>query len=264
MANSSLFVTAADGTTLPLVSFNTAAQAPLKLSSTNYVAWSFQFRTLLSGYDLFRYVDGSYLCPPSTVLIDNKSEPNPLHAQWIRQDQLILSAIIGSVSPTLIPFIAAATTSRGAWDILASIYGRSSRGRILALKNRIHNPVKGTRTISDFMLEIKGVVDELSLLGVVTDPEDLVLKVLNGLDDSYKEISNAIQARDSAITFDELLDKLLSTEAQQAARATASSPQPATAFSAGTSSRRSSSGRGYSQPQQRPQNSSQPPSGSRF
>lgn len=98
------------------------------------------------------------------------------------------------------------------------------------------------------MLDIKGVIDELSLLGVITDPEDVVLNVLNGLDDSYKEIGNAIQARDTAISFDELHDKLLSVEAQQAARTAASSPQPATAFPAVSSSRRPSqnSGRGHS------------------
>lgn len=127
MTTPSLSVTAADGTTLPLVSFNTAAQAPLKLTSTNYVVWSFQFRTLLSGYNFFRYVDGSYPCPSSTIQVSDTSKPNPLYEQWVRQDQLILSTIIGTISPTLIPFIAAATTSLGAWDTLASIYGRSSR-----------------------------------------------------------------------------------------------------------------------------------------
>ncbi|KAL8535904.1 hypothetical protein ACS0TY_011523 [Phlomoides rotata] len=72
------------------------------------------------------------------------------------------------------------------------------------------------------MLEIKGVVDELSLLGVASNPEDLVLKVLNSLDDSYKELGNAIQARDTSITI----------EAQLAACASTSSVSPVTAFPA--------------------------------
>lgn len=44
--------------------------------------------------------------------------------------------------------------------------------------------VKGTRSITEFMLEIKGVVDELSLIGTIIDPKDIVFKFLNGLDDS--------------------------------------------------------------------------------
>lgn len=194
------------------VAFNVSAQAPLKLTSANYTAWSFQFRTLLTRYDLFGFVDGSHRCPPVTT--EGSTTPNPNHARWIRQDQLILSAIIGYLTPTLIPLIATAKTSGDAWSILANTYGRPSRGRIMAIKNKLHNPIKGTRSITDFMMEIKGLIDELALLGVATDVEDLTLKILRGLDDSYKELAHAIQARDSAISFDELHEKLLTMEAQ--------------------------------------------------
>lgn len=76
--------------------------------------------------------------------------------------------------------------------------------------------MKGTKSVTEFMLEIKGTIDELALHGVSTDPEDLALKILNGSDDSFKELSHAIQAPDSGITFDELHEKLLSMEAQLA------------------------------------------------
>lgn len=211
-----------------LVAFNTATQIPLKLTNANYTAWRFQFQTLLTGYDLIGYIDGSHPCPPKTVTAASATTPNPAYALWIRQDQLILSAIIGAITPSLIPFIASANTSLDACQILSTTYGKPSRGRILALKNRLHNPVKGTKSITDFLQEIKSTVDELALLGVVTDPEDLALKVLNGLDESYKEIAHAIQAREKPIDFDELHDKLLSTEAQLAARQSASHPLPAT------------------------------------
>lgn len=83
-----------------------------------------------------------------------------------------------------------------------------SRGRVLALRYRLHNPVKGAKSITEYLQEIKGIVDELALIGATTDVEDLTLKILNGLDDSYSEISSAIQAREQPIGFDELHDKL--------------------------------------------------------
>ncbi|KAL8489068.1 hypothetical protein ACS0TY_025104 [Phlomoides rotata] len=111
----------------PLVVFNTAAHIPLKLSSSNYVVWSFQFRTLLVGYDLFRFLDGSLPGPtPLSIVLFFYCGSNPLHAYWIRQDQLILSAIIGFIEPpSLISFIAATKSSREAWEILAAIYGET-------------------------------------------------------------------------------------------------------------------------------------------
>lgn len=167
-------------------------------------------------------------CPPATIpavaaaatipvaadpVVDAAMVVNPAYSFWIRQDQLILSAIISTQSPSLIPFIATLKTSRAAWLTLATNYGKPFRGRIIALKNHLHNPLKGSTSVTDFLQEIKSVVDELALIVVATDTEDLVLKVLNGLDESYLEISSAIQAHEQSIGFDELHVKLLSTKA---------------------------------------------------
>lgn len=91
------------------------------------------------------------LPPGSTITTNGSTSPNPTFLTWTRQDQLFLSAIVGSISPALIHFIATATTSRG---------------RILAFKNKLHNLVKGTKYVTDFMQEIKSTINELALLGV--------------------------------------------------------------------------------------------------
>ncbi|KAL8506951.1 hypothetical protein ACS0TY_017731 [Phlomoides rotata] len=65
---------------------------------------------------------------------------------------------------------------RATWDILATTYGKPTRDRIITLKSKLHNPTKGDRSITDYMFDIKSMVDELSLLGVLTDHKDLTLK----------------------------------------------------------------------------------------
>lgn len=62
------------------------------------------------------------------------------------------------------------------------------------------------------MQDIKSTVDELLLMDVTVDYEDLVLKILHGLDENYRELSNAIQARETPISFDELHEKLINLE----------------------------------------------------
>ena len=89
-----------------LITINTAAQAPLKLTSANYASWKIQFETLFVGYDLLGYIDGSNPCPSQTITTNDTSAPNPAYNFWVRQDKLILNAIIGSLSPQLISFIA--------------------------------------------------------------------------------------------------------------------------------------------------------------
>ena len=113
-----------------LISINVAAQTPLKLTSTNYVSWQLQFQTLFIGYDLLGYIDGSKPCPAETLTQNGVATPNPAYTIWVRQDQLILNALIGSLSPTIIPFIARAKNAQEAWTILATTYAKPSRGRI--------------------------------------------------------------------------------------------------------------------------------------
>lgn len=195
-----------------LITINVSAQAPLKLTSSNYISWKLQFETLFIGYDLLGYIDGSKACPAKTITQNQISVSNPAYQIWIRQDKLILNAIIGSLSPEIIPFVATAKTSQEAWSTLANTYAKPSRGRIKQIKNKLKTPSKGTMSITEFIHSIKAHADELAILGAPMDEEDLTDKILDGLGDEYKELVRAVQARDNPISFEELHEKLLTFE----------------------------------------------------
>ena len=104
-------------TDMNLIVLNINAQAPLKLTATNYSVWRLQFTTLLFGYDLLGFVDDLKSCPSIIITLPDTASPypNPYHILWFIQDQLLLNAIIGSVFATLVQFISTSTTSRAAW-----------------------------------------------------------------------------------------------------------------------------------------------------
>ena len=68
-------------------------------------------------------------------------------------------------------------------------------------------------SVTDFLHSVKARADELALLGAPMDDDDLTERILDELDDDYKELVRAVQARDTSISFDELHEKLLSFEA---------------------------------------------------
>jgi len=212
-----------------LITINTAAQAPLKLHSSKYASWKIQFETLFVGYDLLGYINGSKPCPPTNLTIDGTT--NHAYSFWVRQDQLILNALIGSLSPPLISFVARTTSSREAWNVLATTYAKPSHGRIKHVKNQLKNLTKGTMNIMDFAYFVKARSDELAVLGASMDIEDLTENILDSLDDEYRELVRAVQARDTAISFDELHEKLLSFEASLQTQSCSSSLGPVTANS---------------------------------
>ncbi|OMO49925.1 hypothetical protein CCACVL1_30747 [Corchorus capsularis] len=57
-------------------------------------------------------------------------------------------------------------------------------------------------------LRMKNIVDDLNLAGVAMDDDDLISSILNGVGPKFREISTAIKARESSISFEELHDKL--------------------------------------------------------
>jgi hypothetical protein len=83
-----------------LIVLNAGSQLSIKLDGDNYTAWRIQLSALLTGFDLFGYVDGSNIYPPKVVA--NSTTTNPAQTHWTRQDQLILHGIDSSVTATVV------------------------------------------------------------------------------------------------------------------------------------------------------------------
>ncbi|KAJ0798005.1 putative transcription factor interactor and regulator CCHC(Zn) family [Helianthus annuus] len=220
--------------TLTLVTFPSS----LKLTSTNYLPWKAQVEAILQGLDLFKFIDGSYPCPAKPTTTGATTTPNPDYLTWYRQDRLLYGALIGSLSPNIVSLIHNSSSSFDAWTTLTKAFANPSRGHIKQLQHRLKMCTKNPdQPITDFMQSIKSLADELAILGKPVDPEDVTDYVLNGLDaDAYKQIIDAVHARDTPISFPELHEKLINHELtllQQKPAAT-TLHQPITAFVANT------------------------------
>ena len=66
--------------------------------------------------------------------------------------------------------------------------------------------------MSDYMTKIKGVIDDLALIGHPMSDEEIISHTLNGLQDEFKELTATVRVRDSTISFEDLYEKLLDEE----------------------------------------------------
>ena len=91
----------------------------IKLTRDNYLLWKAQIVPYLRGQHLFGFLDDSRLAPPPTINITtdeiSKIQPNPKFQSWIIQDQMILSALISSLSENVLAYVVKCTTSREVW-----------------------------------------------------------------------------------------------------------------------------------------------------
>ena len=80
-----------------------------KLVPSTFPQWRAQFEALLIGYDLIDFVTGIHKCPAIDAL--NFTTSKAPNSYWIRQDKLILHAILASTSTTITPLLTAYKTS---------------------------------------------------------------------------------------------------------------------------------------------------------
>ncbi|KAF5447306.1 hypothetical protein F2P56_032866 [Juglans regia] len=118
------------------ISINAAGQLPHKLTGPSFPSWSATLSSLLLGYDLNEFLDGTYPCPPKpTHPIEDANIV--AYSKWFWQDQLILNVILAFVIESITPLIASAKTSRDAWIRLNLLYANKSRSRVMQLKEHL-------------------------------------------------------------------------------------------------------------------------------
>lgn len=154
------------------------------------------------------YVNGESQCPPSNGTPPSIAKQN----RWVRQDKLILSTILVSTSPTITLLIAMAKTSYKAWKKLSTLYASKSRTRAMQLKEELTLIQCENRPILEYLHEVKGLADEITLIDHPISDDDLTLYVLNGLGPDFCEIAAPIRAREKSLAFEELHDLLVGHE----------------------------------------------------
>ena len=188
-----------------LIALNITSQINEKLKPSTFPQWRAQFEALLIGYNLLDYVQGVSQCPSPAGT--SSSELNKTH--WVRQDKLILSAILASTSTTITPLIATAKTSHEAWQKLHHMYASKSRTRVMQLKEELTLIQRKNRSIPDYLHAVKALADEIALIDHPISDDDLTLYILNGLGSDFRDIATTIRARPTSLAFEELHDLLV-------------------------------------------------------
>lgn len=210
-----------------VVQINAPTHFPIRLTQDNFPVWRKQVQSTLLGLDLMGFLDGSQPAP-SRFLNDKEKTPNPAYATWFRQDHMLVSALLGSCSEAIQPLISSVGSAKEAWDRLNQSYANASRSRILSLKTRLAKNSKGNKAVATYLNEMRAIADELALTQNPICDEDLIVHIIAQLGDEYKPIVAAIKVRESAISFNDLFEKLTDFEREFKEKEQAAIPAIAT------------------------------------
>ncbi|XP_015168065.1 uncharacterized protein [Solanum tuberosum] len=192
-------------TTTNVVQFNPATQLPINLhGNLNFVTWKEQLVMLLNGHKLLGHITGAKSAPPTTITQTDRTISYPEYEMRFCQDQLIQKAMMASINLTIAPTVATASLAKLAWDLLHTAYANRSHTRIISLRDQLQNLKKASKTVAIYLKEIRSIVDALKVAGFLVADDELAIKILSGLGHEYREITSAIRARDTTLSFEEL------------------------------------------------------------
>lgn len=157
---------------------------------------------LLNNLNLSRHLNSA-----STPASDSAAYP-----YLFQHDQLLLTAILSSLSLDIHSLVALSEPVVDAWNTLSQRFASMSRSRVFQLKKDPAKIQLGSLSIAEFLQQIKANVDELAVIGRQLSDDGVALYVLDGLGPNYTEFVSFIQACYTSITFSELHDKVIAQE----------------------------------------------------
>ena len=179
----------------------------IKLTRENYLLWKAQIVPYLRGQHLYGFLDGSRPAPSSNVAATPDLLNSDLQA-WQTQDQMILSAIISSLSETVLAHVVNCRTSCDVWLCLEKMFTSQSRARQMQLHHQISTLKKGDSSIADYF-------HKFTTLAAIEHPlsdYQLVSFFMSGLGFEYDPMVASIQTHSHPYNFDDLYGLFLSHE----------------------------------------------------
>ncbi|KAF2310351.1 hypothetical protein GH714_007940 [Hevea brasiliensis] len=95
---------------------------------------------------------------------------------------------------------------------LVTLFANKSRSRVMHIKEKLSVP-RGSNSLSDYLQSIQAIAYELAFINSHLIDDDITIHVLNGVGPEFIEITIAIRAHETPISFEELHEKLTDYDA---------------------------------------------------
>jgi hypothetical protein len=171
---------------------------------------------------LYGFVDGTLPCPsaeiPDPVVAAEGGAPttisNPEYSAWHQQDQAILSAIVSSLTESVLGMVMLIPTSREAWETLEVSFATQSTTRVMQLHGALSRVKKLDSIATDFFNKVKAMSDTLSSIGQPLHSDEFNGYLLAGLDSEYDALADRVSVRpvNDPMPIRDVFSQLLNTE----------------------------------------------------
>jgi gag-polypeptide of LTR copia-type/Domain of unknown function (DUF4219) len=142
----------------------------------NYAVWKIKMMDILTGQDLWDYVDGS-----TTLPMDAAQQP-----VWHRKDRTALSVIRLRVADKMLVYVMSSTSAKEAWDTLKSLLEtQGALGIVLVWQKLFWSQCADETPIDEHIWTLCSYREELHNLEQKIDGEEFSIILLTSLPESW-------------------------------------------------------------------------------
>jgi hypothetical protein len=107
----------------------------IKLTRDNYLSSQAQVLPYMHAQSMLLFVDPQAEVPPKEITVTTTNgasqAPNPVYTAWYQQDQVVLSALLASLTEETIGHVLFLSSASEVWQQLKAIYGARSQARVM-------------------------------------------------------------------------------------------------------------------------------------
>ncbi|KAJ4702907.1 Retrovirus-related Pol polyprotein from transposon TNT 1-94 [Melia azedarach] len=137
---------------------------------------------------------------------------NPEYLLWQKQDQMLMSWLLSSMSEGVLGIVLECKTSLDLWSALQKYFMAQTTARTMQLRSEIHNTKKESMPMNEYYLKMKSLVEDLRCAGNHVTDGELILFLMEGLGSEYDPVVVNITSRPEKIPLQEVYSMLISHE----------------------------------------------------
>lgn len=186
------------------------------LTGDNYATWSRSMRIALSVKNKLDFVEGTVISEPDPA--------DPTFRAWLRNNNVVISWILNSVSKEISSSIIYLSTAAEMWKELKERFQQSNGPRIFQLKRDLMNVTQGSDSVSTYFTKLKTLWEELShynthctcgkcTCGGAKEAEH-AMSFLMGLNSNYAQVRGQILLMDPIPSVNKIFSLIIQEERQ--------------------------------------------------
>jgi histone deacetylase 1/2 len=170
---------------------------------------------VITAHDLHRFIVNPQIPIQFTSIEDhvaNKSSDE--YKQWLFKDQTLFTWLLSTLSDSVLPRILGCKHAFQVWDQIHKYFNSVLKARARQLRSELKNTKKASRSIGEYLICIKSIVNSLLVVCDTVSDQEQVDAILEGLLEDFNSFVMMVYSRFDTPTIEDVEALLLLQEAQ--------------------------------------------------